>query len=195
MMPRPSKPVAESAETLIENAIISNPDKLGFPGALAIRRCRVAEPCGLIDLILLPVTGRKRVVLIEAKASNAPDSASKVVGQLLMYYGGALMLGSDGIEILRTFAEQHREKAIATTKISPKALTGGLTPAKQAWDKMYRGTPIKPEEIQLFIALNGDPHRAFEHTLKALRCHGLDIGYCIVRRSRVEVVMPPVARS
>lgn len=193
-MPRPSKPAVESAETLIENAIINNPDKLGFPGALAIRRCRIAEPCGLIDLVLLPVTGRKRVVLIEAKASNAPDSASKVVGQLLMYYGGALRLGSDGVEILRNFAEQHRVKAIATTKISPKAFTGGLTPAKKAWDKMYKGTPIAPEEIQLFIALNGDPHRAFEPTLKALSCHGLDIGYCIVRRGKIDFVMPPVAR-
>jgi hypothetical protein len=154
-MTRPSKATDKSAETVIEDAIIQSPDKLGFPGALAIRRCRIAEPCGLVDLVLLPTTGPKRLVLIEVKAITAQDSASKVVGQLLMYYGGALMLKSDGIESLRRFAEQHRVRATSTTKISPKALTGGLTPPRRAWDKLYRGNPIKPEEIQLFIALNG----------------------------------------
>lgn len=191
-MSRPSKTTDESAETLIENAIIQSPDKLGFPGALAIRRCRIAEPCGLVDLVLLPTTGTKRLVLIEAKAITAYDSASKVVGQLLMYYGGALMLGSHGIESLRKFAEHHRAKATATTKISPRALTGGLTPPRTAWDKLYRGNPIKPDEIQLFIALNGEPRRAFKPTLRALSHHGLDIGYCVVRRGKIELVELPV---
>jgi len=178
----------ESREVMIENAIIAHPERLGFPGARAIRRCRVAEPCGLIDLILLPESGPIRLVLIEAKARSSPDSASKVVGQLLMYYAGALMLGSNGLEILRDFATQYPEKAMATTKVSPKALTGGVTPPSKAWEAMYSGTRLTPSEIQLFIGLDGDPHRAFEPTLRALRQHGLNVGYCIVRDGTISVV-------
>ena len=39
-------PQPAGGEKAIEDAIIANPGALGFPGALAIRRCRVAEPCG-----------------------------------------------------------------------------------------------------------------------------------------------------
>jgi len=190
-----SDATGKSREVLIENTIIANPDTLGFPGALAIRRCRVAEPCGLIDLVLLPPTGPVRLVLIEAKASSSPDSASKVVGQLLMYYGGALMLGSTGLRILPEFAKQHPEKATGTTKVSPKALTGGQTPPTKAWEKMYSGDQLAPHEIKLFIGLDGEPHRAFEPTLKALSRHGLNIGYCIVESGKISVVQSTVAKK
>lgn len=193
MTPKPSEQQTESRESLIEDAIIDNPDQLGFPGALAIRRCRIAEPCGLIDLVLLPRTGPIRLVLIEAKASHARDAASKVMGQLLMYYGGALMLGSDGLDRLRDFASQHEEIAKGKTKISPKALTGGLTPPTKAWKAMSGGTLLKPDEIQLFIALDGEPHRAFAPTLRALSQHGLRIGYCIVRNGAIDFVTSRVA--
>lgn len=192
MTPGSSDPLGDSREVLIENAIIANPGKLGFPGALAIRRCRVAEPCGLIDLVLLPATGPTRLVLIEAKASSSRDSASKVVGQLLMYYGGALMLGSDGLQFLREFATQYAEKATGKTKVSAKALTGGLTPPSKAWEAMYNGARVAPDEIQLFIGLDGEPHRAFEHTLQALSRHGLKVGYCIVKNGKLSVE-PPAA--
>ena len=173
---------AVSREAAIENAIMASPEAIGFPGALAIRRCRVAEPCGLVDLILLPIEGRTRLVLIEAKATAAQDASAKVVGQLLMYYAGALMLGTEGLAFLRRYAEQHSERSRSTTKISPKALTGGLSPGPTAWAAMYAGTRIAPDQIQLFIALDGEPHRAFVPTLRVLsEHHGLLIHYCVVR--------------
>jgi len=175
-----------SREAAIEDAVIAAPAALGFPGARIIRRCRVAEPCGSVDLILLPPEGPTRLVLVEAKASSAPDAAVKVIGQLLMYYAGALMLGSDGLDFLQRYAESDAERAGSTTKISPKALTGGLSPGRAAWDAMYGGTPMTPEQIQLFVALDGEPHRAFVPTLRALsRHHGLAIGYCVVKGGAV----------
>ena len=62
--------------------------------ALAIRNFRVADTSGAVDVCLIPQSGPFRVVLGEAKAASAPDAGSKVVGQLLMYYAGALTLGS-----------------------------------------------------------------------------------------------------
>jgi len=73
-------------ETAIEDAIIARPDKLGFPGALAIRNLRVADTSGAVDVVLLPQIGSSfKLVLVEAKAARAQDAGSKVVGQLLMY--------------------------------------------------------------------------------------------------------------
>lgn len=181
-MQNDSQARAPSRETAIEDAIIAAPESLGFPGALAIRRCRVAEPCGLVDVILLPREGPTQLVLVEAKASAAPDAAAKVVGQLLMYYAGALMLGCDGIIRMRQFAEQQPERARSTTKISPKALTGGLSPGGKSWAAMYGGTKVRPDQVMLFVALDGEPHRAFAPTLRTLSLHhGLNIGDCVVR--------------
>lgn len=155
----------------------------------------MAEPCGLVDLVLLPQYGAVRLVLIEAKASLAPDAASKVVGQLLMYYGGALMLGSDGLQRLREFATRYPERATGRSKVSPKALTCGLTPPQEAWNAMYSGTRLKPDQVQLFIGLDGEPHRALEPTLRALRRHGLNIGYCLVRNGAIDRVITAAAFS
>jgi hypothetical protein len=175
-------------EAAIEAAIMAQPELLGFPGALAIRRCRVAQPCGLVDLILLPPAGPTRLVLVEANASSAPDAAAKVIGQLLMYYAGALMLGEEGLAMLRSFARDNPERACSTSKISPKAVTGGLSPGDLAWDAMYRGTKLRPDEIALFVAFDGEPHRAFVPTLQALAGHhGLPIGYCVVHNGSISL--------
>ena len=72
-------------ETVIEDAIMARPDKLGFPKAVAIRNLRVAQRSGAVDIVLLPQNSPFRLVLGEAKAASAPDAGSKVVGQLLMY--------------------------------------------------------------------------------------------------------------
>jgi hypothetical protein len=108
-----------SLETEIENAIINNPAKLGFPQALAIRNFRIAELAGAVDVVLFPRSGPFRIVLVEAKVSSAKDAKSHVVGQLLMYYGGALTLGTDGIEILCEFAKNHQSDALSIPRTSP----------------------------------------------------------------------------
>ena len=179
-------------ETAIEDAIMAHPEALGFPGALAIRNCRISMPTGRVDLVLLPRDGPVRLVLIEAKASGAQDAASKVVGQLLMYYAGALMLGSVGLHALQNYAVKHAERAQSTSPISPKMLSGGISPPAKAFEALYQGRPLTPSEVYLFVALDGEAHRALEPTLLALRKHHhLHIGLVLVRGSRIERVSRP----
>lgn len=183
-----SKVSKPKRETLIEDAIMADPGALGFPGALSIRNCRVSLPTGLVELMLLPKDGPERLVLIEAKAADATDAASKVVGQLLMYYSGALMLGSDGLKALRRFAADQAELAQSTTRISPRMLTGGISPPYKAFEALYRGRRLTPSEVRLFIALDGDAHLALDQTLDVLReHHGLQIGFVTVRNGEVSV--------
>ena len=195
MIPAPSEdPPWTRCEALIENAIMDHPDLLGFPGALSIRNCRVALPAGRVDVMLLPTEGPVRLVLVEAKVSIAPDAASKVVGQLLMYYAGALMLGSEGIRALREFAVNYPEQARSTTWISPKMLSGGISPPSRAFEVLYRGQRLAPREINLFIALDGEGHRGLAPTLAVLReHHGLDIGFVLVRHGVISEVSRPAA--
>jgi len=179
-------------ETMIEDGVMAHPEALGFPGASSIRNCRVSLPTGRVDVMLLPSSGPVRLVLVEAKAATAQDAASKVVGQLLMYYAGALMLGSEGLCALRRFAVDRREQARSPSWISPKMLSGGISPPAKAFEALYRGRRISPSEIQLFVALDGEPHRALEPTLLALReHHGLQIGFVLVREGRISRVSKP----
>lgn len=171
---------------------MAHPEALGFPGALGIRNCRVSMPTGRVDVILLPVDGPVEIVLVEAKAATAPDAASKVVGQLLMYYAGALMLGSAGVRALRRFAVDHPERARSTAWVSPKMLTGGVSPPSDAFAALYRGRRLTPAQVHLFVALDGNAHRALEPTLDVLRqYHGLRIGSVLVRDGGIEKVSRP----
>jgi hypothetical protein len=96
----------EGRERIIERAIMVNPEALGFLGALSIRTMRVSPDTGLADIVLLP-KDPDHLVLVEAKAATAHDAACKVVGQLLMYYYGALRLGSEGLVVMRKFADEQ----------------------------------------------------------------------------------------
>ncbi len=174
-----------NGETVIENAILANPDALEYPDALAIRRCRIGQPSGLVDIVLLPRVGPVDLVLVEAKAVTSSDATSKVIGQLLMYYAGALSFGQNGLALLRRFAEDEPEEARSTKKISPKRLTG-LTPATAAWKVLQAGPPLSPERIQLYVAFDQQPHAAFIDVVRVLReRHELHIGYCVVQNGRV----------
>ena len=176
-------------ETVIEDAILDNPGALGYPDALAIRHCRIGQPSGLVDIVLLPRFGHVDLVLVEAKATAAPDAASKVIGQLLMYYAGALSFGQNGLALLRRFAEGHPIEAQGHKKISPKRLTG-LTPATAAWKVLQDGPPLSPERIQLYVAFDQQPHAAFIDVVRVLReRHELHIGYCVVQKGRVSRVV------
>jgi len=177
-------------EIVIEEAILDDPDALGYPDALAIRHCRIGQPSGLVDIVLLPRVGHVDLVLVEAKATAAPDAASKVIGQLLMYYAGALSFGQDGLALLRRFAEGQSEEARSRKKISPKSLTDGLTPATSAWKVLQGGPPLSPERIQLYVAFDQQPHAAFVDVVRVLgERHALHIGYCVVQNGRVSRVV------
>ena len=165
---------------------MAHPEKLGFPRALSIRNCRIAN--GLVDIVLFPEDGPVDLVLVEAKASVAPDAACKVIGQLLMYYAGALKLGSEGLRMMRSFAVNHKDEARSTKKI-PHIRLAGIKPSEKAWDALTKGARLKPEKMRMFIALNNKPHHALAPTLAALRQHHrLPIGLVVVKDGKITVV-------
>jgi hypothetical protein len=187
--------VPRQRERIIEDAIIRAPERLGYPGALAVRNWRVSPTSGRVDLALLPIAGPTKLVLIEAKGAVATDAASKVVGQLLMYYAGALELGEDGLSCLRRFAEERRADACDTSKKSIIKIAGagrGIGTA-EAWARLSRGAALTPREVALFVAIDNSPHGALIPTLSVLRKHhSLSIGLAVIRSGNVAEVMLPV---
>lgn len=180
-----------SREYLIESAILSQPADLGCPGALGIRNLRVSPESGRVDVALLPPSGKAKLVLIETKIATAGDAASKVIGQLLMYYAGALALGSIGLDCLRRFALEPEHARTRSNK-SLIALSGGLRPTATAWARLCEGERIRPKEIALFIALDSSPHPALRLTLTALkRHHGLPVGVVVTESGRIQEVVRP----
>ena len=178
-------------ETVIEDAIIAHPDKLGFPGALAIRNLRIADTSGAVDVVLLPQTGSFKLVLVEAKAASAQDAGSKVVGQLLMYYAGALKLGLDGIWALAKFACASPTVAHSIPRISPQKVMGGLGSNEQCFKALTMGGRLTPKDLALFIALDNEPRHTLVPTLKILReLHGLHIGLVLVRGGSIDLILP-----
>jgi hypothetical protein len=177
----------------IEEAVMAHPERLGFPGALAIRNWRVSPTSGRLDVGLLPTAGSIQLVLVEAKAAAAPDAASKVIGQLLMYYAGALLLGTQGLATIRDFASRYPEEARSNSKKSQVRL-GGVGPSAKAWAALCGGERIRPEQLRMFVALDSDPHHALDPLRSALyEHHGLAIGLVVVRKGEIERVSPPPA--
>lgn len=180
-----------SRERWIEDAIIKDPAALGYPGATAIRNVRVGWRFGRADIMLFPRSGRTKLVLVEAKTSSAPDSICKVIGQLLMYYAGALSIGHTGLAAYRRFAAESPQIALRPQWTSPKQITGGITPPAAAWQYIESGPKLGPQDVALYIALNSEPHDALRGALEVLReGHDLHIGLVVVRRRRVELVFP-----
>jgi hypothetical protein len=163
-----------------------------------------------LDVGLLPIKGPKKLVLVEAKCVKAPDAASKVVGQLLMYYAGALTVGSEGLTCLQTFADKncarcskglacrsHPADKKCARDTSKKSLVrlAGLGPTDAAWEKMKSGKLLLPHQLRLFIALDDKPHKFLRAMLRALqRNYGLSIGLVIVRNHRIVDVIQKHAK-
>jgi hypothetical protein len=177
-------------ETVIEEAILRQPDLLGYPDAQIIRHCRIGPDSGLVDLVLLPKDGPVRLVLVEAKACDAHDAASKCVGQLLMYYADALRLGSHALDLMRSYAKTHLEQAVSKSKISHKMLTNKSS--VESWPLMSSGQLLAPSDLRLFLALDGEPRHALEPLLGCLRDrHNLKIGLVVVRDGAIVRVAKP----
>lgn len=181
-------------ETVIEDAIITHPDKLGFPGAPAIRNFRIAGSSGAVDVVLFPQTGSPfKLVLVEAKAASAQDAGSKVVGQLIMYYAGALTLGLEGVELLRKFAVDFPNEARSIPRISPQKVIKKVSdirhPNPHCFELLAKGISLTPKEVALFVALDNEPHPVLKPTLKILRdLHGLHIGLVLVRGGSIDLI-------
>lgn len=175
-------------ELAIEDAIINDPGALGFPGATAIRHVRVSPDSGLVDLMLLPARGAAKLILIEAKDERNEEASSKVIGQLLMYYGGALQLGRQGLEQIREYAKTETDVARSKNKISLNKLAG-TAPTAASWSILRNGPKLSPSDIRLFIALNNDPSPGLSAALNAVRLHhGLCIDVAVLSCNGVRLV-------
>jgi hypothetical protein len=181
-----------SRERAIEDFIIAHPDLLGFPRALAVRNMRVHLNAGLIDVALLPVPLNNpiKLVLVEAKVPNSADASSKVIGQLLMYYAGALKLGIKGLKRIRRFAKENVARATDYVRVSPKLMTGGVSPPQAAWAALEHGDKLRFDEVALFIAIEDEPRESLVDVVKLLRCHGLEIGIFSVAHGLIDLNAP-----
>ncbi len=170
-------------ERAIENKVLNNPKCLGLGRVDLIRHARVAPRSGTVDIMAFPRRGPVRLALIEAKRSIAADSASKVIGQLLMYYSGALTLGADGLELLSNYARQQTATRTKRSWVSPKQVTGGVTPPSAAWRVLQSGRKLRPRELALFVALDAEPRESLATVLAVLRRHhGLDVRVILATR-------------
>jgi hypothetical protein len=132
---------------------------------------------GIADVVLLPPDGPHRMVIVEAKAEISKDAAGKVVGQLLVYYAAALMLGEHGLSLMSEFARNEPETALNYGMVSLRMLSGGIRGPDLAWEELQKGEKLKPSEIALFVALNCDSTGSLRASLSVLKKHhALSIG-------------------
>jgi len=177
-------------EQFIENNIIRNRRAVLGPGNdLFIRRSRVGRGFGVADLLFLPPRGRHRLIIVEAKQGTSTDSRIKVVGQLLMYYAGALQLGASGLRLLRRFAVEQPRAARSLRPKSLKMLSGGISPPESAWTKLREGPTLLPSQIAMYVGLDCEPDRLLTSALSELsQHHGLPVGIVsVLGRDRVRV--------
>jgi hypothetical protein len=173
-------------ERYIENNVMRNRSQMGYGDSLYVRRCRVGRDFGIVDLMLLPLRGPHRLVLVEAKRFTSADAPSKVIGQLLLYYTGALHLGSRGVRHLKQFASTQETRARSTSRTSLKTLTGGISPPEDAWAEMQKGRKLKPKQIGLYIALDAPPANSLKSALTVLDSeHSLSIGVVTVEKKDI----------
>jgi hypothetical protein len=128
---------------------------------------------------------------VEAKAA---DAGSKVVGQLLMYYAGALTLGLDGVELLRKFAENFPNEALSLDRISPQKVIDKVLGVRHrnthCFELLTKGVTLTPKEVAIFVALNGKPHHVLMPLLRTLHeFHALHVGLVVVSGGEPEVVL------
>lgn len=150
---------------------------LGIRDSLYVRRCRIAPGFGVADLVILPQRGKHKLVIVEAKQASSADARIKVVGQLLMYYAGALQMGLRGVRLLRQYAVERYAAAQSTRRSSLKAIAGGSMAPEDAWATMSMGRKLRPDNIRLIAALDAKPEPTLKQALSALaNHHGLSVG-------------------
>jgi hypothetical protein len=118
--------------------------------------------------------------------ATAPDANGKVVGQLLMYYGGALTMGLDGVKQLLQFSKNFQSEAHSIGRKSPQKILLRVSGKKyknpDAMKLLTNGTPLTPKEIVLFIAVDNKPHHTLQPLLQKLRkLHKIRIGLIVVQ--------------
>ena len=180
-------------ERFVENNVIRNQEDIFRVGDLAfIRRSRIGRGFGVADLVFLPTKGPHRLIIVEAKQSSSADAKSKIIGQLLMYYAGALRLGTAGIRLMRTFAERYQRSARSLRPVSLRMLNGGVGSPQEAWRSLCGGRRLRPAQIKLCAALDCEPGESLKGVLEELwRHHGLSIRVISVLRADHIVTWEP----
>jgi len=173
-------------EYKIEESIINNYQSLGYKNIHPpIRRVLLYRHAGVVDLALLPKRHKHKLVLVEAKHFANVEAGEKVIGQLLKYYSFALRLGDNGLRLLREFAETKTEIARSVKKTTPQQLCGGIY-RDLAMHQMELGRKIKPQEIKLFVAVDGEVEKSLHEIVSTLRTHHkLNIGIIRVRKNTI----------
>jgi hypothetical protein len=172
----------------IENRIIRDPGALGYANAGVVRNVRVSPATGRVDLMILPPNGRTKLVLVEVKRAGAGDAASKVAGQLIMYYVASLQIGLRGLARIRRFATERRSAACSSSNTSLNILAGGARSREDAWRLLREGRKLVPKEIALFVALDGEPPPKLVDTLRFLKkSHSLRIRLAVADRRSLHV--------
>ena len=178
----------QMTENQIEEVVWQNADKLGYRSAYAIRNVRIGPEQGHVDLALFPRIGKKKIVLVEVKRSTAEEAKCKVVGQIIMYLTGALQLSPGGIQLYRNYARNNAKAALAINKTTAMQITGASS-VKEAWDIVCKGTPVRPDQIALYIASDGPPRPQVVKAIDLLaECYGLHIGFLKVSKHSLEVI-------
>src|SRR5688572_15032437 len=115
-------------ETEICLAIASAPEKIGYPGAVALNQVHIGEGSGYVDLVLLPrpESGGKALVLVEAKCLKNKASLAGLVGQSLKSYTNALAIGRSGLDCVRAFAA--RGVPVQAPFLVPRRFIDSLAP-------------------------------------------------------------------
>jgi len=170
------------AEEHIWRPIALRPELVGYPGAATLNHVQIGNQSGYVDLILLPVRGPKKLVLIEAKSTRDRRSSADVIGQLLKYYSHALDLAEEGLRALRKAALASENKRVsrllsirhvmkATSLLEAGALAGA-------------GQRIQPDAIQLLVALDQNAGKLEPRLVKTAAVlsegHQVPIGVVIV---------------
>ena len=163
-------------EYQIEQAVILNYHKLGYSQIHPpVRRVVLYRGAGIVDLVLLPKKSKHKLVLVEAKQHRNNESGEKVIGQLLKYYAYALTIGMKRLDRLKDFADNNPLEAQGAAKISFQKLCGGIY-RDDALPLMTQGRRLRPDEIRLFVAVDGQVEESLSLIVKTLRdYHGLNI--------------------
>lgn len=159
-----------SREQLIEDRVVKNLAWFGYPRARWIRRVRLGRGgFGSVDLLILPRSGRHRLVLIEVKHEGSKDTPGRLVGQLLAYYLASLRLGAEGLRCLQTFAQTAR--AHDTGGKSLQMLSGlGRGCRPRDLELLRAGKKLAPGQVALVVVIGKkDGTREKRESLRDLR--------------------------
>jgi hypothetical protein len=160
-------------ESEIHEALIANADEIGYPDVANMRNAVFQPGDGAVAVAMFPAEGSHRLVLIEVKM--ATDASDKVVGQLVKYYSQALLLSVEGLGAYREYALANREDARGKYRTNPRIVLGKSD--AEAWCELKHGRRLRPKDVALFVAFNGEvcPVLRQIHTVLRLH-HNLRIG-------------------